>query len=67
MLATGGQAKFLGRIRAKAQNPIRQSPGVKQFARLCETFGGFNIRVARVLVVEAAECGLKSPGVGWVK
>lgn len=67
MLATRRQTQLLAGIRAKAQNPIRQPPGIQQFARLREAVGGFNIRVARILLVETAEGGFKSPGIGWLK
>ena len=63
VLAAGGEAKGFAGIWAKLQNPVGQATCVKQFARLAV----FQVRVARVLLVEAAQGGCELLQVAWLK
>jgi hypothetical protein len=59
MLAARGEAQFFARVRAKFQNPVRQTLRVKQFARLRNAANHFTIRVAGIFLVETADGGGK--------
>src|SRR5208282_700777 len=63
VLAARGQTEFLAGVRAKAQDPIRQPPRIKQFARMGGAVSGLNVRVAGIFLIEAAEGGLEFLGV----
>ena len=67
VLATRRQPQRFRSVRAKSQHPVAQPPCIKQFARLGDAVGGFRIGIARIFLVEAAERGFQSFGIGWFK
>jgi hypothetical protein len=67
VLAVRGQAKVPGSVGAKPQNPFREPLGVKQFARMRDTVNDLAIWVARVCFIEAAQRGLETFRILWVK
>src|SRR5208283_5670108 len=67
VLATGGQAQFLGSIRAQLQNPFREPLGIKPFARLGNAVSDLGVGVAPVFLIEAAQGGFESLGIAGAK
>ena len=59
MLAARGQTQLFGSVRAKPQHPARQPAGVNGLARARGPVHDFDIRVARIFLIEAAKGGLK--------
>ena len=60
MLAAGGQAKFFRGGGAKLEHPIGEPSSVDEFTRVGDARDSLEVRVARVLLVEAAQGGLEA-------
>jgi len=67
MLAAGGEAQFFRGVRRELQHPISQPLGVDKFARVRNATDGFEIGVARILLVKAAQGGFEARGIGWLE
>ena len=67
MLAACGQAQFFRGVRGKFQRPIGQPLSVDKFARVRNAVDGFEIGVARIFLVEAAQGGFEARGVGGLE
>jgi hypothetical protein len=60
VLAACGEAKFLGSVGAKPQNPFRKLLGIKPFTRLGGAVNDLGVWIAGVFPVETAQCGFES-------
>ena len=66
MLAAGGQAQFLRCLRTQPQHPAREALRVEQFLGMRIAIGNFNVRIARILGIEAAQGFGKARGISNV-
>lgn len=60
MLATRGQAQFLGSLGTQLQDPFREPLGIKPFTRPGNAVNVLGIGVVPVFLVEAAQGGFES-------
>src|SRR6185312_6476943 len=60
MLTSRGEAQRFRGVRIKFEDPAGQPFRVNQLARVGDAGNDFEVRVARVFLVEAADCGFKA-------